>query len=309
MRAAAIDQRNSSGGHAGALCIAVPELRQEVLDDDLLHVTVAPVRGRDRFQRLDPFGARLADADEDAGRERDARAGPRLRASRAGARASCRGRRGADRRARRGAPRASRSSSPATGSPRRSCSSSASRQRTRVGVGEQPGLVEHEPGDVRRGSRPSSRVRGRAATRPRRDTRASGLSPSVNSASWQPSSAPRRAMLEHGVGREVRRVEAGRRLGERAVAAPVAAQHRQRDEHLGREGDPRPERGVTPARGLGEEVVEGKLLQRGVQHVGARTATLVARPPTICPSTSSTRPHLRTSSRRAPAGPPAAGSR
>ncbi|GIU89260.1 MAG: hypothetical protein KatS3mg010_0359 [Acidimicrobiia bacterium] len=48
-------------------------LRQEVLDDDLLHVPVAFVRGGDREQRVEPFFARLADADEDARRERDTR--------------------------------------------------------------------------------------------------------------------------------------------------------------------------------------------------------------------------------------------
>ena len=113
--------------------------------------------------------------------------------------------------------------------------------------------------------------------------------------------------LEHGLGGEVRRVEAGRRLGERAVTATVAAQHRQRDEDLGRERDARPERGVTAARRLGQEVVEGKMLQRGVQHIAARAATLVARPRTIYPSTSSTRPHRRTSSRRAPSSCAASG--
>ena len=49
------------------------------------------------------------------------------------------------------------------------------------------------------------------------------------------------------VEREVGRVEAGRRLGEGAVAAPVAAQHRQRYEHLGGECDPIPVGGVAPA--------------------------------------------------------------
>ena len=46
--------------HGGA------RLRQEVLDDHLLHVPVAGVRVRDREQGVDPLGAGLADADEDA---------------------------------------------------------------------------------------------------------------------------------------------------------------------------------------------------------------------------------------------------
>ncbi len=70
-RAAATVQRNSSGVarrfavHRGAV------LRQEVLDDHLLHVTVARVAVGDRVERVEPFGAGLADADEDPGGERD----------------------------------------------------------------------------------------------------------------------------------------------------------------------------------------------------------------------------------------------
>ena len=44
--------------------------------------------------------------------------------------------------------------------------------------------------------------------------------------------------VEHLVDREVGRLQPGRGLGEGAVAAAVAAQHGQGDEHLGREGDP-----------------------------------------------------------------------
>ena len=51
--------------HAGA------GLRQEVLDDDLLHVPVTPVRSGNRLERRDAIEAVLADADEDPGRERD----------------------------------------------------------------------------------------------------------------------------------------------------------------------------------------------------------------------------------------------
>ncbi len=47
-------------------------LGQEVLHDHFLHVTVLEVRVRDRDERVDALGARLADADEDAGGERDA---------------------------------------------------------------------------------------------------------------------------------------------------------------------------------------------------------------------------------------------
>ena len=45
-------------------------LGQEVLHDHLLHVPVLEVRVRDRDERVDALGARLADPDEDARRER-----------------------------------------------------------------------------------------------------------------------------------------------------------------------------------------------------------------------------------------------
>src|SRR5213076_1148458 len=45
----------------------------EVLDDHLLDVAVLAVQRGDRLERLEPLRARLADADQDPGRERDAR--------------------------------------------------------------------------------------------------------------------------------------------------------------------------------------------------------------------------------------------
>ena len=47
-------------------------LRQEVLDDHLLHVAVLAMRRGDRLERGHAVGPGLADADEDAGGERDA---------------------------------------------------------------------------------------------------------------------------------------------------------------------------------------------------------------------------------------------
>ena len=52
-------------GHGGT------QLGQEVLDDHLLDVAVTAVRSCDRFERVDPVLAGLADADEDAAGERD----------------------------------------------------------------------------------------------------------------------------------------------------------------------------------------------------------------------------------------------
>jgi hypothetical protein len=49
-------------------------LRAEVLDDDLLEMVVAAVELADREERLSALAWGLADADEDAGRERDGQA-------------------------------------------------------------------------------------------------------------------------------------------------------------------------------------------------------------------------------------------
>ena len=53
-------------------------LGQEVLDDHLLDVAVAAVRGGDGLQRVEPVLPALADADEDPGGERDGQASGRL---------------------------------------------------------------------------------------------------------------------------------------------------------------------------------------------------------------------------------------
>ena len=44
---------------------------QEVLHDDFLHVTVTPMRVGDGDEGFDAIGTRFADADQDAGGERD----------------------------------------------------------------------------------------------------------------------------------------------------------------------------------------------------------------------------------------------
>src|SRR5438128_8132552 len=49
-----------------------PRLGAEVLDDDLLDVAVLFVEVADRDERVDPLASRLADADEQAGRARNA---------------------------------------------------------------------------------------------------------------------------------------------------------------------------------------------------------------------------------------------
>ena len=90
----------------------------------------------------------------------------------------------------------------------------------------------------------------------------------MKSASRQPAAAPARAIVEHLVLGQERALPAPRRSGERAVAADVAAQRRQRDEDLRRVGDERA--GAQPAR-LGEQ-----LLERCCEKIGDH-ASIVAR--------------------------------
>ncbi len=60
------------GCDLGGLLAVVAAVRDEVLEDQLLDVAVAVVQCGERLERLDAIGVRLADADEDAARERDA---------------------------------------------------------------------------------------------------------------------------------------------------------------------------------------------------------------------------------------------
>ena len=53
-------------------------LGAEILDDDFLDMAVALVQIAQRQQRVDPLGARLADADQDAGGERHVELARRL---------------------------------------------------------------------------------------------------------------------------------------------------------------------------------------------------------------------------------------
>ena len=68
---------------------------------------------------------------------------------------------------------------------------------------------------------------------------------------------------QHLVELQEGRLEAGRRLGEGAVPATVPAQHRQRDEHLGGEGEARPVSDVPQPGGFGQERVEGRVQETG----------------------------------------------
>ena len=264
-RARAMAWRKSSGGHGGGGVHRGAGLGQEVLDDHLLHVAVAAVGRGDGLEGLDAVGAVLADADEDPGGERDAELAGGLEGGQAAGRAPCRARRGGSR-GRRGA---TRSSSPGWGRrPGGAASSSLrrGRRRWRGGAGRSR-RARARP--WRPGSRRWRRSRARPATRRPPGSGPRGASPRVNSASWQPAAAPAVAMASTCSGREVRRLEPGRRLGEGAVAAAVAAQHRERDEHLGREGDPPPVGLVPDGAGPRQELVE-RHVDEGprVEHAG-----------------------------------------
>ena len=77
----------------------------------------------------------------------------------------------------------------------------------------------------------------------------------MNSASWQPASAPAVGDRDRLLDRQIGRLQRARRAGEGAVAADVAAQLGQRDEDLGRVADDDRMGEITPgARGRQQPV-------------------------------------------------------
>ena len=202
-------------------------LGQEVLHDDLLHVPVAGVRGGDGAQRRQLAGPVVADADQDARGEGDGElagelqggqpAGRRL-VGRAPVRVQALGQR-LEHHALAGRHRAERGQLGGV-------------ERAGVGVGEQAGLLHHEAahgGEVvhRRGVA----LRGQ----PLRRHRVAQLGPLAQGEEGLVAAGrlPGLGDGQHLLGEEVGRGDAGRCLGEGAVAAAVAAQHGQRNEDLG----------------------------------------------------------------------------
>ena len=110
-----------------------------------------------------------------------------------------------------------------------------SRRRSRAAADRSPPAPA---GTSRPGSRPSRRSRARPARSRASAYRSSGDSPSVNSASWHPASAPGEAMASTSSGERYGAATCLRCGRERAVAAPVAAQAGQRDEDLRGERHP-----------------------------------------------------------------------
>ena len=239
-------------------------LGQEVLHDDLLHVAVAGMGLRDRLQGCHPVGAVFADADEDPRGEGDAQPSRRVERGEP-AFGSLVGR----------APVAVEigpqglDHHPLAGAHRTQLGELVGEQRTGVGMGEQAGLVEHQAAHRREvvdGGRVTVLAEPRAgdgvallgplAQREERFV-AAGLGAPAGDA-------------QHVVGREVGRGEPRRGLGEGAVAALVPAEHRERDEHLGRVGDPGAVHLVAPGRGPRQQLGEGEGEHVVVQHERAR---------------------------------------
>ena len=134
-------------------------------------------------------------------------------------------------------------------------------QRAGVGVGEQAGLVAHEAAhrhEVVDGRRVA--VGGQPLLRHRIAILGALAQGEEGFVATRARTAPSDG--QHLVGGEVRRLEASGRLGERAVAALVATQHRERDEHLRRERHAGAVRLISNRPGLRHQLV-----QRQGEHV------------------------------------------
>ncbi len=258
-RASAMAWSRSSGGQGGASCIFVPGLGRKFWT---ITSCTCPWRSCDapnREQRVEPLLGRLAEADEDAGRERDAGAAGGFE------RGEAAGRGLVGRAVVRAAGLVEPVGERLQHHPLRRADGPEPLELglaecPGVGVGEQSGLLEHRPA---RRLEVVDRRRVAVGGEPLRGDRVAVLRPLAEGE--QRLVAPERGAgpgdRQHLVDRQVRVVEARGRLGERAVAAPVPAQHRERDEDLRRVGDPVavvlvPE----PARG-GDELVQGRVQQ------------------------------------------------
>ena len=125
-----------------------------------------------------------------------------------------------------------------------------------IGVGQQAGLVEDQ---LRHGGQV---VDGRGVAvlgQPLGRRRVAELGPLAQGEQRLVAAGlgARRGDGEHLVGREVRRLEPGRRPGERAVAAAVPAELGERDEHLGGVGDPGAPCSITDVPSTAHQGVRG----------------------------------------------------
>ncbi len=242
--------------HGGA------RLRQEVLDDHFLHVAVAGVGVGDGLECLDAVGFGFADPDENAGGEGDAELAGRLERRQTAGRDLVGGVRvsgevGPQRFDHHALARRDRAEP----------GELVGVERAGVGVGEEAGFVEHQLAHRhqvlhRRGVSPFAQP-GRGLRIAEFGTLAEREERLVAAGAGATLGDPQHlGRFEEGG------VEPGRRLGEGAVAALVAAQHGERDEHLGRERHPIPVGVIAPLPGPGQEFVGREVREFG-HGVGA----------------------------------------
>ena len=242
-------------------------LRQEVLHDHLLEVAPLPVRGGQQHQRLDAVASGLPDAHEDPAREGDAQlpgcaegvdAALGLLVGRTAVALEVVAQRLEHHPLRGGDPPEQREL--------------IGVQRAGVRVGQEPGLVEHELCHV---VQVVHRGVIAVGAQPVRRHFVAQLGPLAQGEEGLVAAGARTLPgdREDLVGRHVRLLEARGRLGERAVAALVAAQHGERDEDLRGEGDPGAVGRVAhcactghevPERGV-DEIIDERVVGRGEQ--------------------------------------------
>ena len=232
-------------------------LGDEVLDDDLLHMTVAPVGGGDRAKGFESLGRGLARTDEDPGGEGDAELAGGLE----GGETALGGLVGRPPGGAAAAPETAGEGldhHPLARAPGSQEGELAGCEGAGVGVREEPRLLDDEAaggGEVLdRGvvtELRQSLCRGRIALRRALPQREEDL-----------VTSRRRACA--GEGEDVVRGEVGVRdvggcRGERAVAATVPAEAREWHEHLGRVRDPPAEAPGADPGGSGHELGRGRL--------------------------------------------------
>ena len=224
-----VEARLGMRRHAGT------RLGAEVLHDHLLQVAVPLVQLAQGLERLDPLRPRLADPDQDPARERD----PQLagQVDRLQAAGGLLVRRGPVRAALRGEPLGDRlEHDPHRGRDRPQRDQLVAAHHARIQVRQQAGLLEDELRDA-------AEVLDRRLAAERRELGPRDLVAQLRLVAEREErlrAAGRRAGArdrEHlGLG-QVRPLAAPWRARERAVAADVAAERRQRDEDLRRVGD------------------------------------------------------------------------
>ena len=206
-------------------------LRQEVLHDHLLHVPVLEVRVANREQRIDAVLTRLAEPDQDAGGERDAQSARSVE------------RRESPRRHLVGRTAMARQvvaqrleHHPLAGRHLGQEAQLVLVERARVGVRQEAGLVEHQ---LRHRVQVVHRAVVALLAQPvaGHGVALLGTFSQGEQGFVATHASPVAGDAQHLFRREIGRPETSRRLSERAVPALVAAQHRQRDEHLRRIGD------------------------------------------------------------------------